>query len=235
MTLKLNQQQKELTYSLFLIVLIPAGVIGSTIWLTSHVKSNFDQELRQKANLAAEIFDVSVANALTTNTTANAATSLQSLIDQARPSAPELDLLSVSVPSGSGYEIIASSDSARDGSLDTAIQTQVAGAKLAPVASLIAAGEGNDREWLVASPVTDHTGHLLAVTSTRVPLATSDALMSTTLRNSFVVLSMLLVVIILLLLNHFRFVQYAELFRNGAGNAVSQRSPRPASNRLQPN
>jgi len=213
MVLKLSQQQKELAYSLFLIVLIPAGVIGSTIWLTSRIKTNFDEELRQKANLAAEVFDVSVSGALTTNTTANAATSLQSLIDQTRPSAPELDLLSVSIPSGTGYKIIASSDSAKSGSADTAIQTQVAGSKLAPVASLIAAGESGDREWLVASPVTDHTGHLVAITSVRVPLATSDALMNTTLRNSFIVLSVLLVVIILLLLNHFRFVQYAELFR----------------------
>jgi signal transduction histidine kinase len=213
MTFKLNQQQKELFYAVFLIVLIPAGVIGSTIWLTTGIKSDFDQELQRKANLAAEVFGVSVANALTANTTAAATPTIQSLIDQTSHQAPEIDQLSVSVPTGPNYEVIASSDSSRTGRPDTAIQTQAAAARLQPIASLIAAGESSDREWLVASPVTDNSGRLLAVTSVRVSLQTADAAIGTTLRNSFIGLGVLLAVIMLLLLNHFKFVQYAELFR----------------------
>jgi signal transduction histidine kinase len=53
----------------------------------------------------------------------------------------------------------------------------------------------------------------VAVSVMRVSLRSADELIGTTLRNSFIGLAAMLLVIILLLLNHFRFVEYAELFR----------------------
>jgi signal transduction histidine kinase len=217
MSLKLNlrvsQQKVELAYSLFLMLLIPTCIVGLTLWLTSHVKTDFDQELRRKANLANEVFGVSVAGILTTASPEQAPAKLQNQIDQARAQAPEIDQLSVSIQQGSGFQTIASSDPAKPGQPDTSIQTQLAWSKNQAVASLIGAGEGQDREWLVATPITSSTGNPLAVTTMRVSLASADALIATTLRNAFIILGVMLVVIILLLLNHFRFVEYAELFR----------------------
>jgi hypothetical protein len=150
MALKLNQQKIELVYSLFLIVLIPACIVGLTLWITSHVKADFDQELRRKANLANEVFGVSVTSALTEGSPEQAKIKLQSLIDQTRAQAPEVDSLSVAVQQGAGFQTIAGSDSTHVGQPDTSIQTQLAWSKNQPVASLIGAGEGQDREWLVA-------------------------------------------------------------------------------------
>ncbi|HEY2004660.1 MAG TPA: HAMP domain-containing sensor histidine kinase [Candidatus Saccharimonadia bacterium] len=213
MTLKLNRQQRELIYSTALIILIPACMIGSTLWLTSQVKQDFDQELRRKANLANEVFNVSVQNALTTGTAAHAAPVIQGLINQTVTQAPDIDLLGVSVPSGSGFTVLADSDPTRTGQADTTIQTQVAKSEAQPVASLIAMGEAGSREWLVATPVTTETGRLLAVTTIRVSLHSADGAMNTTLRNALIMLSVMISVIVLLLLHHFRFVEYAELFR----------------------
>ncbi len=213
MTFKFSQQQRELAYSLFLIILIPACVVGSTVWLTSQMKQNFDQELRRKANLANEVFGVSAANALTANPTKQAAVVLQSLIDQTLPQAPEIARLSVSVPQASGFQTIATSEAGRTGQPDPSIQTSVAWSKQQPVASLIAAGESGTRQWLVATPVFNRSGQPIAITTMNVSLAASDTLMSTTLRNSAIILSVILAAIILLLINHFRFVEYAELFR----------------------
>jgi signal transduction histidine kinase len=53
----------------------------------------------------------------------------------------------------------------------------------------------------------------VAVTIMRVSLHDSDLLMNATLQRAFIGLAVILAVIVLLLLNHFRFVQYAELFR----------------------
>jgi signal transduction histidine kinase len=184
----------------------------STIWLTSDTKKDFDQELRRKANLANEVFGVSVAQILSTSSQSAGAAKLATLIDQTRAAAPEIGQLSVSVPQGEGFTTLASSDPASAGQADTTIQTRLAWSKIQPVASLIVAGEG-DRAWLVVTPVTGPSGTPVAVTSMRVSLVNSDQLIASTLRTSFIVLAVLLTVIILLLLHHFRFVQYAELFR----------------------
>ncbi|HSX01049.1 MAG TPA: HAMP domain-containing sensor histidine kinase, partial [Candidatus Saccharimonas sp.] len=69
------------------------------------------------------------------------------------------------------------------------------------------------REWLVATPVTGASGSPVAVSVMRVSLQQSDELIGTTLRDAFIILGIVLIVIIALLLHHFRFVQYAELFR----------------------
>jgi signal transduction histidine kinase len=213
MVLKLNQQRVELAYSIFLIILIPALIVAGTLWLTSQVKDNFDQELRRKANLANEVFGVSATSILAANSSAQAAALLQQQIDQARTQAPEIDSLSLVRPAGNGFEVIASSDSTKVGKPDTTIQTQLAWSKNQPVASLVAAGEGNDREWLVATPLATGSSQPVALSVMRVSLASSDALIGSTLRGTFIGLAIMLTVIILLLLNHFRFVQYAELFR----------------------
>jgi len=208
-----TRQRKEFAYSLLLIILIPASIIGSTLWLTSQVKSNFDQELRRKANLANEVFGVSVANALAANPTKQAGGVLDQLITQTLPHAPEIDRLIVSVPQGGDFQIISSSESGRVGQSDENIQTKLAAAHAQPVASLVARGEAGTREWMVATPVIDNSGRLIAVTTMNVSLAAADALMSETLRTSNIILAVILAVTILLLLNHFRLVQYAELFR----------------------
>lgn len=208
-----SRQRKEFAYSLLLIIMIPASIIGSTLWLTSQVKSNYDLELRRKANLANEVFGVSVANALAVNPTKQAGGVLDQLIAQTLPQAPEINRLLVSVPQGGGFQIIASSEAGRGGQNDDTIQTKLAAAHKLPLASLVARGEAQTREWMVATPVIDKGGRLIAVTTMNVSLAAADALMSETLRTSNIILAVILVVTILLLLNHFRLVQYAELFR----------------------
>jgi signal transduction histidine kinase len=187
--------------------------VAGTIWLTTQVKADFDQELRRKANLANEVFGVSAVNILAANSSERATTLLQQLIDQSRSQAPEIVQLSVAKPAASGFVTIAGSDPTNVGRPDTTIQTSLAWSKSQAIASLIAAGEGNDRQWLVATPLTDATGQPVAVSTMRVGLQASDQLIGATLRNSFIGLAVMLLIIILLLLNHFRFVEYAELFR----------------------
>ncbi len=210
---RLSQQRRELIYSLFLVIFIPLCLIGGALWLTSQVKLNYDQELRRKANLANEVFGVSVAGALTSNTTDPAAVLLQSLIDATRRQAPEIDQLTVTIGRGSELQVLASSDTSLVRQADTTIQSQLAYSKQNAIASLIASGEGNDREWLVATPILSPSGSVLAVSTMRVSLAAADQAMNAALMSSFIVLTVILLAVIALLLHHFRFVEYAELFR----------------------
>jgi signal transduction histidine kinase len=213
MKLRISRQQVEFGYSLLLIILIPATMVLGTIWLTNQMKADFDQELRRKANLANEVFGVSVDQTLSTSSADRAAGLLQQSIDQTRAQAPEINALSVSLPSGEGFKVVAGSEAARVGQPDTTIQTQLAWSKTTAVASLMAVGEGQSRQWLVATPVIGASGRPVAISTMRVSLRAADELISNTLRNSFIGLAVMLSIIILLLLNHFRLVQYAELFR----------------------
>lgn len=213
MTFKLSRQRRELLYSFFLIIIIPLSIIGSTLWLTQHVKDNFDLELRRKANLANEIIGVQASTILSANTHAQAAPLLQNLIEQTRRQAPELDVVTVSVPEANGLSVLASSNFERIGTPDTSPQSMFASEKNQPVASLVSSDEGNTREWLVATPLYSNTGTALGLATSRVSLAAADASMNATIRSSFILLGIIVVGVILLLLNHFKFVEYAELFR----------------------
>lgn len=213
MKFRLGQQRRELIYSIFLIVLIPACLVITTLWLTSRMKADFAQELRRKANLANEVFGVSVAATLAGNSPQQASAKLQLLIDQTRTAAPEIEQLGVSTQQGAAFHTIASSDASKIDQPDTAIQTQLAWSKAQAVASLVAAGEGNYQEWLIATPVLGATGQPIAVTSMRVSPRASTELIDTTLKYAFIMLAIMLTVIVPLLLHHFRFVEYADLFR----------------------
>ena len=213
MSFELNRQRRELIYSLFLIIIIPASIIGSTLWLTQKVKDNFDLELRRKANLANEIVGVQVSTILSSSTNAQAVPLLQDIINQTRIQAPELDALAVSVPTPNGLQFLASSKADQNGKADETAQSLFAYSHSQPVASLVSSDEGNTREWLVATPVYSRTGVLLALTTARVSLAAADATMNATLKSSYIILAVITIGVILLLLNHFKFVAYAELFR----------------------
>lgn len=213
MTFSLNQQRREFLYSVLLIILIPAAIIAGTVWLTNRVQDNFDLELRRKANLANEVFGVQAAAALATNQAAQASATIQSLIDRTLPQAPEINLLSVSTETGQIITTIASSDHSQIGSTTSSEITKLAFAKQLPVAALVAVGEANSRNWQVASPITGPDGQLLGVTTMRVSLRASDQVMTATLRDAFLILAFILLGIVLLLIHHFRFVEYAELFR----------------------
>lgn len=154
----------------------PGGHHLDTIWLTNRVQSDFDQELRRKANLANEVFGVSVANVLAANDAARAQTIVQQTIDQTRAQAPEIDILSVTVPSGSGFQVLASSQAGQASQPDTSLQTQLAWSKTQAVASLVTAGESTNRDWQVTTPVIAPNGRAVAVTTMRVSLRVSDQL-----------------------------------------------------------
>ena len=209
----LNRQRRELAYSIFLIIIIPASMIGSTLLLTQRVKDNYDLELRRKANLANEIIGVQVSAIMSANTNAQATPLLQSLINQTRAQVPELDEVTVTTPGIDSLVILASSKLTKIGQNDTSPQSQFAYSQQGPVASIVSSDEGSSRDWLVATPVYNRTGTLLAITSARVSLAAADASMNATLRTSYLLLGGIIVGVILLLLNHFKFVEYAELFR----------------------
>ena len=206
-------RRREWLYSLALVVAIPLLITGATVWLTSSIKSDFDQELRRKADLANQVFGASVTSTLATTAPEQAPERVQALIDKARLQAPDIEQLSVSLPDEAGYRVVASSDPAKPGQPDSSLQTRLAWSKNQSIASLIAAGEAQTRQWQVATPLQAADGSLVAVSVMRVSLAASDALINATLQRAMLGLGVMLAIIIALLLHHFRFVQYAELFR----------------------
>lgn len=213
MTFNFSQQKREVVYSVALVILIPAIIVAGTIWLTTKIKADYDLELQRKANLANQVFGVSATSIMAANSPEQAAPLLQQLIDSTRAQAPEIEELGISKPSTAGFTTIASSDTSEVGKEDGTPQTRLAWSKAHSVASLIVSGEGGDRMWLVATPISASGSQPVAIATIRVSLRSADALIATTLRNTLIGLVVMITVIIVLLLNHFRFVEYAELFR----------------------
>lgn len=132
-------------------------------------------------------------------------------IDQSRD---ELESLRVFVPTDNGqYEIIAASSSGEVGEIGNQVQASIARERKQSIATLLPSREGKPyRVWSIVTPIVIE-GQIAAFVSADVSLLDADNAISDTLNQSLLLLVLVIFVIMLLLLNHFRFVQYASLFR----------------------
>ncbi|HSX48000.1 MAG TPA: HAMP domain-containing sensor histidine kinase [Candidatus Nanoarchaeia archaeon] len=204
----LSRERLQFYYSIFIVLLVPALLVVNTLWLSSSVKRDFDTELRRKANLASNILGVAAADDI------HDQAKLQQLVSRAAAASAEINELTVLVPDGQDFRALASTDGGKRGQKTADIQAALAFSRNQPIAALVyATNDQSHRSWRVLTPLSDSKGQLVGVINTSVSLFEADKLVNATLSRSFWVLIATIVIILLLLLNHFRFVEYAELFR----------------------
>lgn len=209
--IQVSRQRLEFFYSLLLIILIPALLVGNTLWLVGAMKDNFDAELRQKASLAASLIGTSVAPLLEKGSPDPAV--LDSYIARLRAGEEDLSALSIMVRDGEGFRVVGSSRQGASGSRINDIQTQIVWSQDQPVAVMVDGETG--RGWRILAPVhaASAPGRKVGLVSAEVSLGSAERLFVQTLHRSMLLLAGLVVVILLLLVNHFKFVEYAQLLR----------------------
>lgn len=201
-----SRQRLEFWYSLAVLLIIPLLIALNTLWLTIGLRSNFDAQLRSKANLANEVAGVGLAGQL------NNPPAAQKTIDGIAGRRDDIrSLVLISASGGQTPEVIAASDKKLVGQAAQDQQIAVVLGTGQAIAREIKSGA--ERLQHVVTPLTDNSGKTVGALSSNVSSQAADAAIGSLLVRSLVVMAATIAVVILLLGNHFRFVEYAMLFR----------------------
>lgn len=204
--LQVSRERLEFYYSIALLVLIPVLIVANTLIMSVAVRGDFNTELRRKAAMANTLLAESIKPNL------DDTDSLQAQVDGFIKGSPELRAISIAAPAdGQQFRVLASSDGKATGEMESDLQYLAASSSQKPIAKDMTLDDG-ERVWSVASPVLVD-GAVAAVVVTDVSSEQADALIGNTLLQSLGIVCATVVLIVLLLLNHFKFVQYAMLFR----------------------
>lgn len=199
----------QFIYSLILIVFIPVAIIANTLWEIQNTQKNMDAELQRKASLAEKVFAGAVADSLTNNA------ALQTKIDQITKTTTEFKEITVLKPQDDGFLVVASSDQKNIGLIYKSLQNTVSWVEEESIATLGTDPKATPQEryWTVITPLKDTLGNKQALVDIQVSLRDIDALTRKTLSHSLIILVITVFFVLLLLINHFRFFEYAILFK----------------------
>lgn len=199
----------QFIYSLILIIFIPVAIVANTLWSLQVTQKNMDAELQRKAALAESIFAGAVADSLDNEA------ALQTKIDQIAKTNTEVKEISVLKPQADGFLVVASSEEKNVGLIFKSSQNTITWVQEQPIATLVSdtTKTPNERYWVVITPLNDINGQKQALVDMKVSLADIDALTKKALTNSLFILVITVFFVLLLLVNHFRFFEYAVLFK----------------------
>ena len=199
----------QFIYSLILIIFIPVAIVANTLWSLGNTQKNMDQELQRKAALAESIFAGAVADSLDNEA------ALQAKIDLIAKTNTEIKEISILKPQSDGFLVVASSEEKNIGLIFKSSQNTITWVEEQPIATLVSdtTKTPNERYWVVITPLEDLDGEKQALVDMKVSLADIDALTKKTLTNSLFILVITVFFVLLLLVNHFRFFEYAVLFK----------------------
>lgn len=204
--LQVSRERLEFYYSIAVMIAIPVLIVANTLIIINAVQKDYNTELRQKADLVNGVIASSIVRDLDSPET------LQAYVETISQENAELTDIHISQPSPSSqFMMLATTDKARAGRPFTDIQSSLAANKQQSIAQLITTASG-ERKWSVIRPVVVDD-KVVAVVSSAASLKEADALIANTLLQSLGIVGFTVVLSILLLLNHFKFVEYAMLFR----------------------
>ncbi len=203
------KNNSQFIYSLILIIFIPVAIIVNTLSNISNTQKNMDSELRKKAVLVEGVFAAQVADIL------DNPAAIQSNINQIIAKNSEIKEITVMSPEINGFLVVASSESKNLGLVIKAEENTLAWLNEESTATLVSDAAKNppERYWSVASILKDTSEVKKSIVNLKVSLADIDALTRQSLSNSLIYLVVTIFVVLLLLVNHFRFFEYAVLFR----------------------
>lgn len=206
--LQISRERLEYYYSIFILIIIPVLIAGNTLLMIGAVRQNADVELRRKADLVNSVLSSIISQQLTDPIT------LQNTVQTVSKSRPELANIAVvksDSSSNSNYKIIAAKDANKIGDDISNLQYSLVSSSKKPIAQLLETDNG--RVWNVVNPILDSNNNVTGLVTLDVSLNKADNLISSLLLRSLVIMSVSVIVVVLLLINHFKFVEYAMLFR----------------------
>jgi len=204
------KNNSQFFYSMLLIILIPIFIIANTLWQIKTSQDNMTYELHRKAVLAETILGPSLVDSL------NDTRVLQSKIDQISKGNEEIKEITVLKQSSDSFQVVASTNSEILGLNFSSEDYVTAWAQDNSTAMLVTDNSKTppERFWSMTSPIKDNiTSKKVALVNMKVSLADIDTLTKKNLNLSLIFLIVTIFLVLLLLVNHFRFFEYAILFR----------------------
>jgi len=204
-----DRENSQFIYSLILIFLIPAAIIFYSFWSFQKTQNNLKLELQKKAQLSMAIFSATTADSLENDAL------LQTKINEIIKNQREIQEITVLKPLADGFLVVASSKTANLGLTYQSLQYTTSWVENKPLntTSLDKTQNPSQRYLVVISPLNDSRGEKVALASLKMNLAESDRQSQRTLLINLIVLGITVFFVLLLLFNHFRFFEYALLFK----------------------
>lgn len=206
--LQISRERLEYYYSIFILIIIPVLIAGNTLLMTGAVRQNADIELRRKADLVNSVLSSVISQHITDPT--NLQNTVQT-VSESRPELANIAVIKADPANNSSYKIIANKDANKVGNTISNVQYSLVSSSKKPIAQLLDTDHG--RVWNVVNPILDSNNNVAGLVTLDVSLNPADNLISSLLLRSLVIMSVSVIGVVLLLINHFKFVEYAMLFR----------------------
>jgi signal transduction histidine kinase len=207
--LKFLKDNKQVVYSIALMILIPGVVILNTWMFSTSFRETIDQSLQDKAVGIGESFNAGAASKL------NSPEEMQSFINDWRIYNEDTKFLDVFYRDNDNFKLVATmNNSDKLGKIDNSFVYNVSWNNDWPSAQKIyeSNGKTNSQYWLVVMPLKDSSGQKQALLSMKLSADVIGTIMALVLSKSYWVLLLTIVFIVLLLLVNSRLFEYSILY-----------------------
>lgn len=204
--LQIPRERIEFYYSILVLAAIPLLIVANTLIIMNSIQKNSDTELRRRADLVNGVIATSIKDSM------DDPAALQLYVTAIAKDNKDLSRIGVAAPTDDGqFIMLASTDTPKVLQAFSDMQLALTASRKQSIAQLQTEPDG-ERKWNVVRPVLED-GKVIAVVSSATSLKQADALIGNTLMQSLGIVAVTSLISILLLVNHFKFVEYAMLFR----------------------
>ncbi|MFA5013223.1 MAG: HAMP domain-containing sensor histidine kinase [Candidatus Paceibacterota bacterium] len=203
--IKFFQDNKQVIYSIVLLVAIPGIIIVNAIYFSQSIKRVLNQSLQERAVLIGEAINAGLIEKL------DSPEQIQTFVDYWKMNNVDTRSLDIFYRENDEYKLIASFDKEKVGiSAGSPALYAIAWANKWPAAQKIS--KDNTNYWLVVMPLKNLQGESKALLSTTVSAEMIDAVLSDALTWSYFILIVSILFIVLLLFANSRLFEYSILY-----------------------
>lgn len=209
MNFKFLRDNKQVVYSIALMILIPGVLILNTWMFSTSFRKTIDQSLQDKAVGIGESVNAGLSNNL------NSPEEMQLFINNWKGYNSDTKSLDVFYRENDTFKLVATmNNNEKLGEEDNSLVYTIAWNNDWPSAQKIYESDGvtNYRYWLVVMPLKDLNGQKQALLSMKLSADVIEKIMVVVLGNSYWILLITIVFIVLLLLVNSRLFEYSILY-----------------------
>ncbi|MFA5087378.1 MAG: HAMP domain-containing sensor histidine kinase [Candidatus Paceibacterota bacterium] len=206
--IKFLQDNRQVIYSIALMIVIPTVVIVNTLLFTQSFRATVDQSLQDKGVGIAQAINAALADKL------NSPEQMQAFVDNWKVYNSDTKALDIFYREGETFKVAASMDRTRIGVVENSMAYVVAWSNDWPSAQKIVdqSAGANSTYWLVVVPLKDLRGQSQALLSMRLSAGIIETVLAIALSRSFWILIVSVLFIVLLLLTNSRLFEYSILY-----------------------
>ncbi len=206
--IKFLQDNKQVIYSIILMIFIPVIIILNTWLFSQSFKSTVNQSLQEKAVSVGQAINSAIADKL------DSPEEMQIFVDNWSKYNSDTESLDIFYPEGKQFKLVASLDKDEIGRLDDSVLYTIAYTKNWPTAQKIheVNQKRNGYYWSVLIPLKNDQGEQKAILSMYLSTSVIDEILSAALNNSYLILIISVLIVILLLFANSRIFEYAILY-----------------------